>query len=57
MTHLPFVAGAYGITVAAGAWLSVSAAMRLRRARRRLAAAGTRAPRRSQGRSQGRHRT
>ena len=37
MTHLPFVAGAYGLTVAAGAWLSVSAAVRLRRARRRLA--------------------
>ena len=47
MTHLPFVAGAYGLTVAAGAWLSVSAALRLRRARRRLAAVDPRARERS----------
>ncbi len=38
MTDLPYVAGAYGLAVALGGWLSVSAALRLRRARRRLAA-------------------
>lgn len=42
MTHLPFVAGAYGLTLVLAAWLSVSAAIRLDRARRRLAAIETR---------------
>ncbi len=54
MTHLPFVAGAYGLTVAAGAWLSVSAAFRLRRARRRLAAVDPRARRQERVRERGR---
>ncbi len=56
MTHLPFVAGAYGLTVAVGAWLSVGAALRLRRTRRRLAAVDPRGPGRSQERGQGRGR-
>ena len=42
MTHLPFVAAAYALTVAVGLFLSVSAALRLRRAGRRLAAVETR---------------
>ncbi|WP_419729696.1 heme exporter protein CcmD [Lichenicola sp.] len=42
MTHLPYVAGAYGLTLAVAAVLSVSAALRLRRARRRLAAVDVR---------------
>ncbi len=39
MTHLPFIAAAYGLTIAAGLFLSLQAAFRLRRARRALAAA------------------
>ena len=42
MTHLPYIAGAYGLTVALGLALSVSAALRLRHARRRLAAVDAR---------------
>ena len=38
MTHLPFIAGAYGLAVAAASWLSITAALRLRRVRRRLLA-------------------
>ena len=38
MTHLPFILGAYGLTGATALALSVSAALRLGRARRRLAA-------------------
>ena len=38
MTHLPYIAGAYGLTLAMAAWLSASASLRLRRVRRRLAA-------------------
>ena len=38
MTHLPYIAGAYGLTLAVAAWLWISASLRLRRARRRLAA-------------------
>ena len=36
MTHLPFIAAAYGITLSLAFWLAISAARRLRRARRRL---------------------
>ena len=38
MTDLPYIAGAYGLAAALAGWLSVSAALRLRRVRRRLAA-------------------
>ncbi len=38
MTHLPFIAAAYGLTLALAAWLGVGAALRLSRARNRLAA-------------------
>ena len=38
MTHLPFIAGAYGLTLLLAAWLAVAAAWRLSRARRRLEA-------------------
>ena len=36
MTHLPFIAAAYGITIAAAIALAVQAALRLRRARHHL---------------------
>jgi heme exporter protein D len=42
MTHLPFVLGAYGVTLAMAVFLSVSASVRLSRARTRLAAVETR---------------
>ena len=42
MTHLPYIAGAYGLTLSLALVLSVSAAIRLRRARRRLAAVDVR---------------
>ncbi|MGI4747053.1 MAG: heme exporter protein CcmD [Janthinobacterium lividum] len=42
MTHLPYVAGAYGVTLAMGLYLSIAASMRLRRARRRLDAVDAR---------------
>jgi len=38
VTHLPFIAAAYGLTAAVALWLSLGATLRLRRARRRLAA-------------------
>ena len=38
MTHLPFIAAAYGLTLAVIVWLSVDAAARTGRARRRLRA-------------------
>lgn len=38
MTHLPFIAGAYGLTLATVLWLTLGAASRVHRARRRLAA-------------------
>ncbi len=38
MTHLPFIAAAYGLTLALAAWLGIGAALRLSRARNRLAA-------------------
>ncbi len=46
MTHLPFVAGAYGLTVAVSLWLSLGAAIRMKQARRRLAAIDPRGERR-----------
>ncbi len=39
MTHLRFIAAAYGLTLALAGWLGTGAALRLSRARRRLAAA------------------
>ncbi len=48
MTHLPFIAASYGLTIAAMVILAVSSDLRLRRARRLLAtaeAARSRAPR------------
>ncbi len=39
MTHLPFIAASYGLTVAAILFFSVGSALRLGRARRLLAAA------------------
>ncbi|GBQ25108.1 hypothetical protein ACLRDC_00875 [Gluconacetobacter sacchari] len=38
MTHLPYIAAAYGLTVGLAVLLGTSAALRLRRARARLAA-------------------
>ncbi|MCE2564439.1 heme exporter protein CcmD [Komagataeibacter sp. FNDCF1] len=38
MTHLPYIAAAYGLTLGVAAILSINATVRLRRARRRLAA-------------------
>ncbi len=38
MTHLPFIAAAYGLTLALAVWLGAGATWRLSRARRRLAA-------------------
>ncbi len=42
MTHLPFIAAAYGLTVAAGIGLALQSVRRLRRAQSRLAAAESR---------------
>ncbi|MCQ8276927.1 heme exporter protein CcmD [Acetobacteraceae bacterium KSS8] len=42
MTHLPFIAGAYAATIGVFLILSVSAALRLRAAERRLHAVETR---------------
>ena len=56
MTHLPFIAAAYGLTLALAAWLSVGAAFRLARARRRLAALEAASGRRTRERDQGRDR-
>ena len=38
MTHLPFIAAAYGLTLALAVWLGAGATWRLSRARRQLAA-------------------
>jgi hypothetical protein len=38
MTHLPFIAAAYGLTLALAVWLGASAMLRLSRAKRRLEA-------------------
>ena len=38
MTHLPFVAGSYGLTVLVLAWFGVGAWLRTAAAKRRLAA-------------------
>ena len=38
MTHLPYIAAAYGLTLAVAAWLIADAATRTARARKRLAA-------------------
>ncbi len=43
MNHLPYIAGAYGLTLAVILWLSIDAAVRTARARRRLAAIDPRA--------------
>ncbi len=55
MTHLPFIAAAYGLTLALAAWLGIGAALRLSRARTRLAAveggAGRRSARSREGRT------
>ena len=45
MDHLSYIAGAYGITLAVIAWLSLDATLRARRAKRRLAAVDPRAAR------------
>ncbi|GBQ88742.1 hypothetical protein AA13595_2469 [Gluconacetobacter johannae DSM 13595] len=38
MTHLPYIAAAYGLTIGLAVLLGATAALRLRRARARLAA-------------------
>ncbi len=38
MNHLSYIAAAYGLALAVIAWLSIDAALRTARARRRLAA-------------------
>ena len=38
MTHLPFIAASYALTLAVAAWLAISATVRLSRAQRRLQA-------------------
>lgn len=43
MTHLPFILGAYGLTGAVVAWLTVDVTLRTRRARLRLLALDPRA--------------
>ncbi len=45
MTHLPFIAGAYAITLVVICVFAANAWLRMRGARRRLAALDTRAPR------------
>lgn len=49
MTHLPFVAGSYGLTIAAIVVFAVSSAVRLGRARRLLVAAEAARPTRRGG--------
>ena len=46
MTHLPYIASAYALTLTLAAWLGIGAALRLSRARRRLAAYEAQAGRR-----------
>ena len=43
MTHLPFIAASYAVFFAAVLWLAVGAALRLTRAKARLAAIDPRA--------------
>lgn len=43
MTHLPFIAAAYGLTLAVASWLTLAVALRTRRARARLAVLDPRA--------------
>ncbi len=43
MTHLPFIAASYAVFFASVAWLAVGAALRLKRAKARLAAIDPRA--------------
>ncbi len=50
MTHLPYIAGAYGLTLGLAAWLSLSATVRLSRARARLRAVEQQAGRTRPGR-------
>ncbi|GBQ70663.1 hypothetical protein AA103196_2553 [Ameyamaea chiangmaiensis NBRC 103196] len=38
MTHLPYIAGAYGLAAMVALWFGIGATLRLRRARTRLAA-------------------
>ncbi|RFD20761.1 heme exporter protein CcmD [Komagataeibacter melaceti] len=38
MTHLPYIVAAYGLTIGVAMVLSINATLRLRQARRRLAA-------------------
>jgi heme exporter protein D len=38
MTHLPFIAAAYGVFLAVACWLSIGATLRLRRAGAKLRA-------------------
>ena len=45
MTHLPYIAGSYGLTLAAILFFGVSSVARLSRARRLLTAAETARPR------------
>jgi heme exporter protein D len=45
MTHLPFIAASYGLAVLVMGWFAVGAAVRLRTAKRKLAAVDTRRPR------------
>ena len=45
MTHLPYIAGAYGLTLVLAVGFGLSAAIRLSRARKRLAAIDPRAAR------------
>ncbi len=45
MNHLPYIAAAYGLTLALIVWLSTDALLRTMRARRRLAAIDPRAER------------
>ncbi len=45
MTHLPFIVASYALTVLVGVAYSLDAWMRMRRARRRLAAIDPRARR------------
>ena len=53
MTHLPFIAAAYGLTVALAVWLGASATLRLSRAKRRLTAYEAQAGRHRDGRGTG----
>ena len=48
MTHLPYVAAAYGLALAVGAGFALDAWLRLGRARRRLDAVDPRGERRRQ---------